>query len=301
MALGYSSFVTPTGNLTPTFSGNRYAASFTNTAVFTCGSGETCAAGAYRQWVRGSFAVNGSPLTHILCGSVVLSAVTYREDGCPPSGSSCAGCTAYGYRACDWGYTNPDRFTGSDYTMYDAPGFNNVTARNTYAVDLSFVGKLINTVANTDLVSRTWTVIGTGSTLAASLTTPGTDVASLERSPPEIGLTDKDRLFSVDTTENLDTGAPELHVVIQRPFDSAPLSPKALTVALSDTQSNAVEFPPGTPEVYEVGSRAGVTTTLVYKLPEDAPVPTLATVTAAPEDEQRSVANWTQTLLVTHR
>jgi len=300
MAIGYSSFVTPSGNLTPTFGGNRYAASFTNTAVFTCGPGETCAAGVYRQWVRGSFAINGSAVTHILCGSVVLSAIDYREDGCPPSGSSCAGCTAYGYRTCDWGYTNPDRFTGSNYTMYDAPGFNNVRPRDNYTVDLSFVGKLINTSNNTDLVVRTWTVIGNGSLLAATRATPGTSGA-LEQIPPEIGLTDKDRLFSVDMTENLDTGAPELHVVIQRPVDSAPLSPKALTVALSDAGRNAVDFPLGVPKVYEVGSRSGVTTTLVYELPDDAPLPKLATVTAALGDEQRNAKDWTQQLLVTHR
>jgi hypothetical protein len=296
MAIGYSSFVTPTGNLTPTFGGNRYAASFTNTAVFTCGPGETCAAGVYRQWVKGSFVINGSRVTHVLCGSVVLSAAEYREDGCPPSGSSCAGCTAYGYRTCDWGYTNPDRFTGSNYTMNDAPGFNNVRARDNYTVDLSFVGKLINTSNNTDLVSRTWTVIGSGSSLAASLTTPGMNVASLE-----VGLTDNDRLFSVDMTENLDTGAPELHVVIQRPFDSAPLSPEALTIALPDAEGHAGDFPLGVPKVYEVGGRSGVTTSLVYALPEDAPVPTLATVTPVLADEQRSAENWTRQLLVTHR
>lgn len=279
MPLGYSSFVTPTGNVPPTFSKGRYSASFSNTATFTCGQGETCAVGAYRQFVMGSFAANGSPLLHILCGSVLLSSFVYQEDGCPPNGSSCAGCTAYGYRACamsDGGYSNPDQATGSDFWMTDAPGFTNVQAGVQYTINLSFQGKLINTTNSGVLASQTWTVSGSG-TLASA---PAAEL---------VGLSAGDKIVEADLTYNLISHAPEIQVVIRRPPSAAPLSPEALGIALTDADNNAVKSL-GAPKGYEIGNRAGSTATLVYTLADDARIPELASLTARPDKRLRSAA-----------
>lgn len=302
MAIGYSSFVTPTSNITPTFDGGRYAGSFRNTATFTCGSGETCAAGAYRQYVMGSFSANGSQLAHVLCGSVVLSTAAYYEDGCPPNGSSCAGCTAYGYRACTMtndGYTNPDQATGSDFWMTDAPGINNVKAGTLYAINLSFQGKLINTTNSSVLVTRTWTVSGSA-TAGATLAAGSTDFAPQPPDPETVGLASSDKIVGVDLTYNVLTHAPELQVIIRRPAGSAPLSHEALEVALTDANGGAVS-PLGGPEVYEIGNRAGATTTLVYGLADDAPLPELASLTASLDGRLRNAESQVTVLPVKRR
>lgn len=301
MALGYSSFVTPTTNLVPTFGGGRYSASFRNTATFTCGQGETCAAGAYRQYVMGSFTANGSQLSHVLCGSVLLSTAVYYEDGCPPNGSNCAGCTAYGYRACTMtndGYTNPDQANGSDFWMTDAPGFNNVKTGTLYAINLSFQGKLVNTTNNAVLATQTWTVSGsaTAGVMLAAVPTAA-DVAPIA---DQVGLGAGDKIVGADLTYNLISRAPELQVTVRRPSTAASLSPEALEIALTDGDNNAV-IPLGAPEVYEIGNRAGSTATLVYSLADDGPLPELASLTARSDGRLRAAASQVTVLPVRRR
>nr|WP_295105383.1 hypothetical protein [uncultured Caulobacter sp.] len=302
MAIGYSSFVTPTANVTPIFNGGRYAGSFSNTATFTCGSGETCAAGAYRQYVMGSFTANGSPLRHVLCGAIVLSTSVYYEDGCPPNGASCAGCTAYGYRACTMThdrYTNPNQATGADFWMTDAPGFNNVRAGTSYAIDLFFQGKLINATNNSVLVTQTWTVNGSA-TAGGALAAAASDSTSSSTTLKEVGLSSDDQIISADLAYNLITGSAELQVLIRRPVDSAPLSADALQVATPDADENAIPLV-GVPEVYEIGNRAGVTTTLVYGLADGAALPELVSLTARPNERLRNATPHVTVLPVKRR
>ncbi|PHY17514.1 hypothetical protein [Caulobacter sp. BP25] len=289
MAIGYSSFDTPTSNVVPTWTGGRFAAEFSNTAVFTCGPDETCADGVYRQTVKGEFLVNGSPLTHVLCGPVVLSPTDYEEDGCPPAGDNCDFCTAYGYRQCAMTndrYTNPDQATGSDFSMEDAPGFNApLNPLNNYTINLSFEGMLFDIGAGNVLATQTWTVVGSSLSTPTLAATQGEDLVPAQATAEEIGLASTDKLFRVEHTRNRLTGALELHLVIQRAVGSAPLSSKALSVALFDADKEPMIAALGEPSgVYEIGSRSGVTTNVVYKLPPTAPVATWAAVTAVTAD-----------------
>ncbi|MFZ0268744.1 hypothetical protein [Caulobacter sp.] len=294
MTLGYSSFVTPTTNVVPAFSGGGYFGAFGNTATFTCAPSENCAAGAYRQYVKGAFSANGSPVTHVLCGSIVLSTITYLEDGCPPAGANCAGCTAYGYRACTMtndGYTNPDQATGADFWMTDAPGFTHVTSGTAYVINLSFQGSLINTTTNGVLVSKNWTVNGAATAPAPAPAPTPVSNAALSARPAAVGLR-QDKIFSVDLTRNLISGLPEVHVVIRRAASDAPLSPEAVEIALTDALGRAVPTL-GQPIVHEVSSRAGLTATVVHTLPDLGDPPELASLTVPTDGRLRGEAQVT--------
>ena len=81
-----------------------------------------------------------------------------QEDGCPS-----ASCTAYGHRSCPQDPIDqylPQRSNGCEFSMYDAPGFNNITKGKTYNLDLTFQGQLINVTSNTALATNTWTTSG---------------------------------------------------------------------------------------------------------------------------------------------
>lgn len=248
MPLSYTSFVTPNGNVAPAVHDRNFNAPFNVSATFSgdCGQGE------YRQYVKGTFKVNGTVLSHILCGPVVLLPGAFQEDGCPPTG-----CTAYGYRICPAHPCNqflPSRSDGCEFKMYDAPGFSNVSAGNTYSVDLAFEGKLINAAQRgAVLISKSWT--SSGSIVAESHST----IAG-------VGLGPADKIVGAFYTHNSDSGTPELHVVVSRKAGLPPLDGASFAVTMLDAAGHRAK-PPHPPAVHEVGNLARVTTSVVYALP----------------------------------
>ncbi|NUL82302.1 MAG: hypothetical protein HUU60_06215 [Armatimonadetes bacterium] len=136
---------------------------FNMNADFT-GKCECC---EYRQYVKGFFKFNGVNLVHRLCGEN-LDENNYREDGFEQG----TDCHRYGYRADAWGqasndiYQAPNRATGCEYRGFDFPGIT-ANAGNTYEVNLSFRGEIVD-VCNGNKVVRTttWTVKCSG-TLSA--------------------------------------------------------------------------------------------------------------------------------------
>lgn len=265
MAIGYSSFVTPAGNVPPAINGSYFNAQFNNTAVFTNSDGGSCAAGEYRQQVMGSFEANGSVLTHVLCGAIYLSPVIYQEDGCP-SGS----CTAYGHRTCpaahDNQYTNPNQATGADYEMEDRPGFSNIAGGVRYRINLSFKGSLINTANATELVTRSWSVQGE---TVAPTTLKSTATTSLTAGA--------DKVVAVHFARNLETGLGEVHVVITRPPQSPALSASAISLKLHDADGTEVSTVAA--QVYEVSALGRTTASIVFTLPAGSSHPLTGHVT----------------------
>src|SRR4051812_831234 len=255
MTLSYTSFVPPTGNIAPALHGTNFNSSFGTTATF---SGGNCAPGEYRQSVKGTLKVNGTTLDHILCGSVLMSPTVFQEDGCP-SGS----CTAYGHRSCPQDPIDqylPDRATGCQFSMSDAPGFSNISSGKTYNVDLSFEGKLIDTSrGGAVLVSGAWS-------------TSGSTTMSKTMSATPVGLAPSDRIIGVHHVRNAESGATELHIVIVRPPGQPPLDAAAVPLALIHADGLRT-LPSQPPSVYEVGNRARSTVSIVYTLaPGAAPV-----------------------------
>lgn len=256
------SFTTPSGTLVPVLSGVKYTAQFTNTATFLAGSGETCAPGEYRQYVKGVFRAGGSVLTHILCGQVTLRADAYLEDGCP-SGS----CTAYGHRSCPVNpidlYT-PTQATGCNFSMLDEPGFHSVLKGTSYGIALDFKGQLINTAAGgAVLQEKLWSV--TGNTVVP----PSADAAT-----PAVKLMDTDKIVMAFNTQNADSGAPEFHLIITRPAGRPPLDPASLGLTLQDASGQTVK-PSAAPAVHEVAGRVRSTANVVYPLAPGANLPAL--------------------------
>jgi hypothetical protein len=257
MTVSYSSFTPPTGNVVPAVAGIKFTAPFTTKATFTAGIGETCAPGEYRQYVKGTFKVNGMVLDHVLCGSVKLSTSVYLEDGCP-SGS----CTAYGHRSCpqdQYDQYLPQRPDGCQFSMYDAPGFTNISTPGNYSLDLSFQGKLINTASGgAVLVSGIWTT--TGSTIVKDV------LASA--SVAQFGLAGTDKIIGAHSERNAETGESELHIVITRPPDQPQFNASKMKLSLIDAAGvNAALSAP--PAVYEVGGLGRSTVSIVYKLPSE--------------------------------
>jgi hypothetical protein len=75
VTLSYTSFVPPAGNTAPAVNGTKFNSPFYVTATFS-DTGGNCAAGEYRQSVKGTFTVSGTVLDHVLCGSVKLAPIT---------------------------------------------------------------------------------------------------------------------------------------------------------------------------------------------------------------------------------
>jgi hypothetical protein len=228
--------------------GTSFNASFGTAATF---SGGDCAPGEYRQYVKGAFKVNGTTLQHVLCGAVILLPAVFQEDGCPPGI-----CTAYGYRTCPQNPINqysPARPNGCQYSMNDMPGFSNIQSGKTYNVDLSFEGKLIDTSrGGVVLASGAWTV--SGSTTVAKI-----------RVSASVGLTASDKIVGVHRTQNSQSGATELHIVITRPAGQPRLDASGIKLTLIDAAgARAPQLQ--RPEVYEVGSRRRSTVSIVYTL-----------------------------------
>lgn len=260
MPLAYTSFVPPNGNVAPAIHGANFNAPFTTTATF---SGGNCAAGEYRQYVKGTFKVDGSVLDHVLCGQVHMSADVFLEDGCP-NGS----CTAYGHRSCPqhpYDQFLPQRATGCDFSMSDAPGFSSVTRGKTYSLDLTFQGKLIDTSrGGAVLVTQNWTT--TGSQLVAETTA----------SQAPVGLAATDKIVGAHHRKNVESGAAELHILVARPAGLPPLDVSGVTLALFDAAGHSIKPPPAPPSVYEVGSRQRSTVSIVYTLAAGTAPPTVA-------------------------
>lgn len=286
MALSYSSFNTPAGNLAPTFNGGNFTATFNNTATFTCGQGETCAAGEYRQYVKGALSAGGSSVPLTLCAALgtTLSNV-YQEDGCP-SGT----CTAYGHRSCPTGpldnYT-PSQATGGAFSMSDTPGFYHVTAGTAYTVAYEFQGDLINTTNSAVLATRTWTVNGSGA--APALNKAMVAAASTATGAP-VGLRTGDKLVSADLTRNLVTGAREVQLVITRTAFEAPLSPNAVSLILKGEDGGVIATR-GAPVVHEVGHKGGTTAVIVHTLADAAPTPSHAEISVLDTKPSRGLSS----------
>jgi hypothetical protein len=248
MAVAYSSFVTPAGNLAPAIHGANFDAPFNCSATFT----GTCSAGEYRQYVMGQNTANGSAVALVLCGAVVLLPAAYQEDGCP-SGS----CTAYGHRTCPqhpYDRYDPARADGCQFSMYDAPGFKNVVRGTKYVVYFSFQGKLIDTSAGgAVLATKGWTIEGT------------TTVAETPPTPALVGLSATEKLIGAHTALNLDTGALELHILITRPAGLPGLDGSSMNLSLID-QVGKRSHPSDAPAVHEIGTQSQSTVSIVYTL-----------------------------------
>lgn len=263
MTIGVKSFVTPTSNVQPELLGNNFIGNFSNTAEFSHASGESCAPGVYRQYMRGKYKAGGSIVTHYLCEPEgrKLSETTYGEDGCLPPR-----CTAYGHRACAGVWNNkytPDQASGCRYEMNDRPGFYNVSKGVTYELKLDFKGELKNVVDDTILETRLWTVHG-------QVTVP-----AVEREAAVAGLQTGDEIIGLYIARNEDSGAAEAHVIITRRAGSPPLDLAALSMTLKDAGGKPVvaASPPG---IYEVGDGRGVTATIVVTLASASHVPVTA-------------------------
>lgn len=268
MTVGYSSFNTPVGNVAPTLQNNRFAAVFNNTATFTTSDpGGSCAAGEYRQYVMGSFTVDGSPITHRLCGSTVMSPNVLQEDGCPSPN-----CTAYGYRACPPNANNrytPTQATGAQFVMACMPGFTNIQPGHRYGIDLTFQGQLIDTTTHTTLASQTWTVAG-------SQIVPQS-VSALEAGP--LGASDK--VVAALRLRNQISGLWEVHLVIARKPGQPPIAAAAVALRLLDAAGAAILA--GQPKVHEIADHHRATASIVHPLAQDAAEPATARVTFGDE------------------
>ncbi len=138
------------------WNGNMLEGRFVLEADFANDDG-TCANGEYRQYIRGSYLVNGARHDHVLCGDIIISQDEFQQDGCPPPV-----CTAYGYRVCADNPKNrytPDRPTGCHYHMEDEPALQGFPGE-TLELDLEFRGVLINTESAEVLAEHTWRVRG---------------------------------------------------------------------------------------------------------------------------------------------
>ena len=259
--LGYSSFVTPVGNVFPSDQGDNFVGPFAVSATFTNSAGGGCENGEYRQLVKGQFSVDGSVLTHFLCGSTPLSPAAYQEDGCPPGA-----CTAFGYRACpaiSWSQYTPDQATSARFAMYDQPGFVNLASGNTYSVYLQFQGQLVDTATGATLAAQAWSVEG-------QMMAPERMVDTLHDFQPS------DRLVGVHLSRNLADDGPEVHVVIARAPGSPRLDPNAVKLTLVDAKGQPVAT--AEPAAHEVGGHRGTTASIVHHLLSGQGTPVKATL-----------------------
>ncbi len=249
MAVGYTQFVTPVGNLPPALNGMSFNAPFTCTATFAGDAGSNCAEGEYRQRVMGRFSVNGMTLAHILCGRTLLSPTQFSEDGCPPPT-----CSGYGHRAClqrPFDTYTPTRATGCEYASECSPGFRNVQGGDMYEIELTFQGLLVDVASGAALVTREWTIIGQviAPTGAAPLIAPR-------------GLQPDDQVAAVHALHNPDDDGHQIHVVVSRSPGAPPLDASALTLVLRDEGGEPIGL--GDPIVHEVTSGGRATASIVY-------------------------------------
>lgn len=147
----------PSGLVPATVTGGKLGAAFTMTGNFSPVIPCNCSCGEYRQFVKGSFTVNGNPHVHSLGGGRNLDPNTFQEDGDVGAG------TVYGHRAVPGTkskFTRPDQLTGCRFEGADEPGIS-APSGTRLAMDLSFIGKLIDTCrGDQELASSTWNVAG---------------------------------------------------------------------------------------------------------------------------------------------
>jgi hypothetical protein len=172
-----TAFNVPTGRSGCTTEANKAGEKFRMEADFgSAGAGCTCSCCEYRQYVRGTFTVNGRPIQHLVpnpAGGAPIpmkarpapgGADNFLEDGIPspPAGVN----VYYGHRSEGSADTTdtylPDRATGCQYRGNDFPGIK-AASGTTYTVDLDFRGQIIDT-CNANNVANTadWTVTCSG-------------------------------------------------------------------------------------------------------------------------------------------
>ena len=139
--------------------GNKLGTTFNMDATFVpnqAGCDSSC--GEYRQYIRGRFTSNGSPVVHHLCGSV-LDPSAYQEDCANIGGRT----YKYGYHSNAFAtsrFDNPDQLNGLSFHGEDAPGITGNPGDH-LAVQLDFRGQLVD-ACNGDRVMQTaeWSVAG---------------------------------------------------------------------------------------------------------------------------------------------
>jgi hypothetical protein len=147
--------------------------------------------------------------------------------------------------------------------MYDAPGFKNVHSGVTYNVHFDFLGQLIDTGSGQVLQQNTWSVIGSALVPMPIETTEAVSLAA------------HDRILMAYRTQNTESGAPELHVVISRLADQPPLNPNSWGLTARDTSGQPLRFA-AAPLVHEIGGRSRSTATVVYTLAPGSNPPQVA-------------------------
>lgn len=158
--------------------GNKMGEKFNLEIDFdSTGAGCVCSCGEYRQFVRGTFAANGTTVVHLLpnpAGGAPVKMLprpaagdasdNFIEDGLvsPPAGAN----VYYGHRS--EGSTDstdmylPDRATGCQYRGTDFPGLASVAGTNV-SVDLDFRGQAVDTCNGTATVQQNeWTTTCSG-------------------------------------------------------------------------------------------------------------------------------------------
>lgn len=269
-------FNTPNSPLTPVQSGTSFTAPFSVSATFEPDTpGGSCAALVYRQYVSGTLEVDNVALPFYTCAAshTLLDPTTPTEDGCPPAGSNCTGCTAYGYRQCNMTndrYWNPDQATGADFQMTDAPGFTNIQPGHTYDIDVTFVGKLND---DTGTVSqKTWVVSG-------SLTTPPSSAT------PTVSMSCNHEETPLGLHQAQDKqGAKFAILAVARKPRAPALHSAAVQLDLADETGRKIQT--GEPSVHEVSNARKTIAYLLYPLSKDAtPVKGLVTLDGKPWGE----------------
>ncbi|KUL27662.1 hypothetical protein [Chlorobium limicola] len=150
----------PGGTLTASLdSSNTLGAAFSMEADFiSLGQDGSPAGGEYRQYVRGSFTLNGRPDPHRLCGQN-LSQTTFHED-CTNIGGTIY---KYGYRSIRFDtsyFDNPDQENGSSFHGWDRPGISG-SSGETLMINLDFRGELVDICNNEQVLdSAEWSVFG---------------------------------------------------------------------------------------------------------------------------------------------
>ncbi|MFZ5623305.1 MAG: hypothetical protein ACOY71_02585 [Gemmatimonadota bacterium] len=146
----------PSGAVPATLTGTKLGADFDMIAgvgpVIPC----NCSCGEYRQYVRGTFTVNGKNHAHSLGGGRNLDPTTYQEDGNVAAG------TVYGHRRVRGTKSvfKPDQAGGCQFQGSDQPGIS-AGSGTKLEMDLEFVGNLIDTCAGSAVLeTSSWSVVG---------------------------------------------------------------------------------------------------------------------------------------------
>ena len=128
----------------------------TGLAIFSSDPPCDCKCCEYRQYVHGTFTVNGARIPHPLGGGRTLHPTMWQEDGDRSN-------RRYGHRS-DPGVLGdqylPDQATGCFYVMSDSPGISGLRPGDTYDINLGFVSYITDVCRQlTELANaRNWNV-----------------------------------------------------------------------------------------------------------------------------------------------